>query len=170
MNNKEFSNRQEKMVADYMGWKVVSGSGARPFAPGDVANSQWLVECKTHNTEQENVVFRKTHWKKISEEARSVNKYSILITDNGTQKLQNTWVMVSRRLVPEDNAFRIFGLVNSARSDSTVTFNHTAAVSLYKSGLSNKKINYFPEWCNGEQVAIMPLEEFKKFYKEQFES
>ena len=170
MTNKEASAKQEKMVADYMGWKVVSGSGSRPFAPGDVKNNNYLVECKTHIAAQDKIVFHKKHWEKIGIEAQAVHKYYALVTDDGTQRSNRTWVMIPRRVVPDDTAFRLFGLVNSARSDSTITFNHTAAISLYKSGSSDKKINYFPEWCNGEQVAIMPLEEFKKFYVEQFES
>ena len=36
MNNKYYSDRQEKMIADYLGWKQVVGSGSRPFTPGDV--------------------------------------------------------------------------------------------------------------------------------------
>jgi hypothetical protein len=66
-NKKQFSAKQEKMVADYMGWKVVTGSGSRPFNPGDVNGNNFLVECKTHIEEQLNVIFYKKHWKKISE-------------------------------------------------------------------------------------------------------
>ena len=32
------------------------------------------------------------------------------------------------------------------------------------------KINFFEDKFDGEPLAIMPLEEFKKFYQEQFES
>lgn len=170
MNNKLFSSRQEKMVADYMGWKVVSGSGARPFNPGDVANGQCLVECKTHDTEQANVVFRKTHWQKISSEARAKNRYPVLITDNGTQKSANTWVLTSVKFIGNGETNRIDGLVNTSNKGTTVTFKHDGARSLFNINYVNGKVNYLAETWDNDLLAIMPLEEFKKFYVEQFES
>jgi len=170
MTNKEASYNQEHMVAKFLGWKVVSGSGSRPFRPGDVQNDNYLVECKTHTKEQNNIVFYKNHWEKIVLESRSVNKYPALIVDDGTQSAENTWVMLPRRIIPEDEAFRLFNLTNTSRTDSTVTFNHSSATNLFRLGSQENRINLFPEWCNGEQVAIMPLSEFKKFYQEQFES
>lgn len=170
--NKVFSAKQEKMVADYMGWRVVTGSGSRPFAPGDIkdtSSGKFLVECKTHNEEQENVVFYKKHWAKISEEAQAIHRYPVLVVDNGTQKSHNTWVMIPKRMLSDESStFRIFGLVNTAKSDSTVTFKNSIAKSLYKLGHQDNRINYFPEWCNGEQVAIMSLDEFRHFYQEEF--
>ena len=169
MNNKESSSKQEKMVADYMGWKVVSGSGARPFDPGDVANSQCLVECKTHNTEQKNVVFRKTHWKKISKEARSVNKYPILITDNGTQKSKNTWVMLPRNVLTSKIVNGLLVFINTSTSGNTITFNQSTAYSIFEAFYNDKIINFFEQAWEDEKVAIMPLEEFRKFYQSEFE-
>ena len=156
------------MVAKYMGWKVVSGSGSKPIEPGDVKNYNFLVECKTHTEEQENIVFYKKHWIKISEEARAKHKYPVLVVDNGTQRSDNTWVMLPKRMLTGDTIFRIYGLVNTAKTDSTVTFKHSVAKSLYKLGHQDGKINYFPEWCNGEQVAIMTIAEFKEFCQEEF--
>ena len=158
------------MVADYMGWKVVSGSGARPFNPGDVVNSQCLIECKTHNTEQRNVVFRRTHWKKISKEARSVNKYPILITDNGTQVLKDTWVMLPRRVITSDVVNGILFAINISTSGSTITFNQNTAYSVYEAFYSDMAINFFEQAWEDEKVAIMPLKEFKNFYQSEFES
>lgn len=166
--NKIFSAKQENMVAKYMGWKVVTGSGSRPFAPGDVSSYNFLVECKTHNVEQENIVFYKKHWIKISEEAQAKHKYPVLVVDNGTQTSDNTWVMLPKRMLAGDSVFRIFGLTNTSRSDSTITFKHSTAQSLYRLGHQDYRINYFPEWCNNEQVAIMPLVEFKTFCQEEF--
>lgn len=169
MTNKEASSKQEKMVADFLGWRVVTGSGARPFTPGDVNSDHFLVECKTHVEEQDNIVFQKKHWEKISIESRTVNKYPALIVDNGTQKSKNTWVMIPKRMFADDKVFKIFGLVNTARTDSTITFKNSAASLLFKLGHHDKKTSYFPEWCNGEQVAIMSLEEFRNFYQQEFE-
>jgi len=168
MNNKLFSSRQEKMVADYMGWKVVSGSGARPFDPGDVVNAHCLVECKTHDTEQANIVFRKTHWQKISTEARAKNRYPVLITDNGTQKLRNTWVLISVKLTDIGNANRIDGLANTSSKGATITFKHDNALSLFNTNYIRGKVNYLSATWGNELLAIMPLEEFKNFYEEWF--
>ncbi|MBO4542818.1 MAG: hypothetical protein J5725_06495 [Bacteroidales bacterium] len=168
MNKKEASARQEKMVSDYMGWRVVTGSGSRPFSPGDVNGEHFLVECKTHIEEQDNIVFYKKHWVKISEEAMAKHRYPALIVDNGTQKSKNTWVMIPKRMLSDDSVVKLFGLVNLARTDSTVTFRHGVATDIFRICHREDTISYFPEWCNGEQVAIMPLEEFRKFCLEEF--
>lgn len=170
MTNKEASTSQENMVANYMGWRVVTGSGSRPFRPGDVQNDHFLVECKTHTEPQEKIIFYTKHWAKISEEAQAKHRYPALVVDNGTQKSQNTWVMLSRSVIPDDRAFRHFNIPNTSTSGNTITFNHSAVSNRFKLGHQLDRINFFPEWCNNEQIAIMPLEEFKKFYVEQFES
>ena len=166
--NKFFSSKQESMVAKYMSWKVVTGSGSRPFAPGDVNSYNFLVECKTHNEEQDNIVFHKKHWKKITEEARAKYKYPVLVVDNGTQKAGNTWVMIPKKMLSGDSVFKIYGLENTSRTGNTITFNNLSALSLYKTGHQDNRINYFPEWFDDEQVAIMSLEEFKTFCQEEF--
>lgn len=156
------------MVADFLGWRVVSGSGSRPFTPGDVNSFDFLVECKTHTEPQDKIVFKQKHWAKISEEAHAKHRYPVLVVDDGTQKSQNTWVMVPRAIIPDERAFRIFNIPNTSRSGSTVTFDHTAVLGLFKLGHQPDHINFFPEWCNGEQIAIMPLEEFRTFYQQEF--
>ena len=57
--NKICSAKQEKTVADFMGWKVVSGSGSQQFAPGDINSYRFLLECKTHTDVQDTIVFYK---------------------------------------------------------------------------------------------------------------
>lgn len=158
------------MVSDYMGWDVVPGSGARPFNPGDVSSTHFLVECKTHIAEQNNVVFNKKHWTKIVEEATAKHRYPALVTDNGTQKSDGTWVMIPIRLIPSEDSFRLYGMDNTARRGTTITFNYRSAFDIYKATRSENLIYYFADTFNGESVAIMPLYEFRKFYKEQFES
>lgn len=168
MTNKEASERQEKLVANYMGWQVVSGSGARPFRPGDVQNEYYLVECKTHTKEQKNIIFHKEHWDKIQKEAISVHKYPALITDDGTQRVAATWVMLPKRVITSESISEILNLVNTSTSGNTVTYNHEAMKTLYKAGYDIDAINYIFESSFGE-VAILSLSEFKKFYEEQFE-
>ena len=168
-NNKEFSNKQESMVADYMGWKVVAGSGARPFTPGDVFNEYFLVECKTHTEEQPNIVFYKNHWDKISEEARAKCRIPCLVVDNGTQKSQNTWVMLPVRSLPMENICTIFGLDNTSKSGNTVTFKHKNTYDIFKDCHQDDMINHFAASFgeSQESLAVMPLEEFRNYYQQE---
>lgn len=169
MTNKEASNKQEHMVADFLGWEVVSGSGARPFRPGDVQNENYLVECKTHTKEQPNTIFYKKYWSKIVTEARSVNKYPALITDNGTQKSENTWVMIPNRVIIPEIANKLLIFFNTSTSGNTITFRQETAYSAFKAFYIDSKINYFEQLLGEDIVAIMPLEEFRKFYQLEFE-
>lgn len=169
MTNKEASHKQEHMVANFLGWRVVSGSGSRPFKPGDVQNDNYLVECKTHIEEQKNIVFYKKHWDKISIEARTVNKYPALIVDNGTQRENGTWVMIPRRLVSCSNKNELLTLTNTSNSGNTITFSYYPTYQIYKNSYVEDAINYFLTELNNEKLAILSLSEFRKFYQEQFE-
>lgn len=91
MATKDYSSKQEHMIADYLGWSVVSGSGSRNFNPGDVRSTNWLGECKTHTEPQDQIVFYKSVWNKIQQEALSVFKQPVLFVDDGTQKISHTW-------------------------------------------------------------------------------
>lgn len=99
---KVYSNKQEKMIAEYLGWSVVSGSGARDFHPGDIVADDWIGECKTHVKKQDTIAFYKQHWLKIQREALSVNKYPALFVDNGSQRIDRTWVVFNTKLIQPD--------------------------------------------------------------------
>lgn len=171
MTNKEASYNQEHMVAKFLGWKVVTGSGARPFRPGDVQNDNYLVECKTHTKEQKNIVFYKKHWDKIVIEARSVNKYPALIVDDGTQRAENTWVMIPERVITFESVCKFMGLENTSTSGNTITFSKVATEEFYKQWYrDNVSVNYIVTDFDGNRLAVLKLSEFKKFYQEQFES
>lgn len=103
MATKDFSKIQESRIADYLDWKVVSGSGARDFYPGDIEGEFWLGECKTHTKPSETVVFYRTHWDKICAEAATKFKYPALFVDCGTQKVNDTWVLFDCRKVMPAN-------------------------------------------------------------------
>lgn len=169
MTNKEASNLQEIMVSKFLGWDIVVGSGARPFRPGDIQNEHYLVECKTHVDEQKKIVFNQSHWQKIQKEARSVGKYPALVTDNGTQDYKYTWVMIPVRSISPDRRNKIIGLDNSSRSGNTVMFTHEIAKSLYKVYYDANLVNYLEEDWDNDKVAILSLEEFRRFYQEEFE-
>jgi len=100
LDNKYFSNRQEQTVANYLGWRVVRGSGARPMHPGDIEGSDWIGECKTHTKLKSKVAFNQAVWAKLCNEATSKMKKPVLIVDSGTQRVDDTWVMVPTKLLP----------------------------------------------------------------------
>lgn len=95
-NTKIYSSKQEKMVADLLGWEVVSGSGAAACFPGDVIGDEWLGECKTHTEPGHKIFFSKDVWDKIKQEAVVKRRFPVLFTDDGTQKEVNTWCLCMR--------------------------------------------------------------------------
>lgn len=88
---KIFSEIQEIKISSALGWKRVSGSGARACLPGDVEGSEWLGECKTHVKHIPKVTFRAEAWRKISKEATAKFKRPVLFVDDGSQLLEYTW-------------------------------------------------------------------------------
>ena len=91
---KYYSNIQEAQVAEYLGLQVVVGSGSRCYNPGDIKSERYLCECKTHTKIVNKLIFKKEIWNKINSEAISKFKLPILITDDGSQKLNNTWCLI----------------------------------------------------------------------------
>lgn len=164
INTKIYSSRQEKRVADYLGWKVVSGSGARNCFPGDVQADEWLGECKTHTTPGHKLSFSYSVWKKISDEARSRFSSPAYFVDDGSQLLSSTWVMFAERssLIPvhkcphdpvTNKTFSIDGLVLRVMYDKF----RIAAPST--EGDAPAVIHL--QFC-GEDVCIAPIETFRR--------
>lgn len=168
MNNKYFSNRQETMISKYLGWGQVSGSGSRPSMPGDVNSDYWLGECKTHDTERPNVVFMKSHWIKISEEARAKNRYPVLFTDNGTQLSVNTWVMTSLSVFDPLIVNVLDEVKNTSTKGNSLNFNLAETKALYKEKSLESGLNVFRINWDGRDLAVMPLTTFKTFIEDYF--
>ena len=171
MSTKEFSIKQEKMVASYMGWKVVTGSGSRPFTPGDVNSYDFLVECKTHMTVQDRIVFHKQHWDKISEEALSKHRCPVLITDDGTQKSDSTWVMLPEHLIPIEGSQKVSGgWWNKSRSGNLISIVAKTAPYIYNTiqVQPDTKLIYLEAEFGNDKLAIMTLEMFRQFCSEEF--
>ena len=167
-NNKFYSDRPEKMIADYLGWKQVVGSGSRPFTPGDVGSYVWLGECKTHDTEKPNIVFLKRHWLKICSEADSRHRRPILFTDNGTQRSENTWVMLPLNVFSPTIVNIIEGLKNTSIKGTSLTFNLVDAKLLYRANSVPDKYNVFTIMWEERDLAIIPLSVFKEFCETEF--
>lgn len=98
--NKYYSDRQEKSVARYLGWKQVIGSGSRPHHVGDVVGRNWVGECKTHTTPGHKIIFRFDIWDKLENEAMSIFRDPVLIVDDGSQQIENTFVLLKLQFVP----------------------------------------------------------------------
>ena len=91
---KKIRKDAEKMIANYLGWKQVSGSGSRPMHPGDVISEEWLGECKTHITSGQKIIFYFDVWDKLAEEAVSQFKNPVLFVDDGSQTIDKTFAMI----------------------------------------------------------------------------
>ena len=168
MNNnstKWFSSAQEKLVADTLGWQLVSGSGAMPCRPGDVKSDEWLGECKTHMSNANSIYFNKDVWEKIKEEATSTRRYPVLFADDGSRTLEKTWcVCLSHsfdkagiNLIPYNKAIR-----------KNITFSHydlQVDIKHYKRTTPDldklKPCAYFCKWGN-DDILIMMIDDFKK--------
>lgn len=84
MNNKKYSNRQEKYVAKKIKGKKQPNSGATAFQKGDVRNDLFLLECKTATTEKKSFSIKKEWLEKIKEEAFAMNiPFSALVFNFG---------------------------------------------------------------------------------------
>lgn len=156
---KYYSSKQEKMIADYLGWSVVVASGARPFNPGDIKSIEYLCECKTHTSVQKRIVIKKSVWKKISTEAMSVTKKPILFTDNGTQKIEDTWCIIKKPKI--FNGAICDKLSGDMRDSATqITFEHIAL----KEALINNQCAELS--IDNESLILMRLETFYNMFQE----
>jgi len=106
-NYKHHSKLQETLIADFLGWTVISGSGCRPLYPGDVKSDSWLGECKTHIEPNHKICFYFNVWDKIDQEAISQFKEPVLFVDDGSKKLQNTYVMFKSPVLIESDISNI---------------------------------------------------------------
>lgn len=174
MNMKEYSNAQERMISQYLGWDTVSASGARNFYPGDIRGDGWLGECKTHSSVCDNIVFKRTVWYKICEESKSAGwLHPALFVDNGTQTVEGTWVLFSVKdmyggyikLNPNDwdIQYDISIRKNLIVHHEMALFHYTNIHSIVSSSFRN---NVYPIVAVGKfdidnDVYICPLRSFK---------
>lgn len=160
---KFYSNIQENQIADYLGWKVVTGSGARDCYPGDIQNDRFLGECKTHTTVSDKIFFYIDHWNKICDEASSRFKFPVLFVDDGSQLIDHTWVLtldaafhlssVSRYNFPYDRKTNI--IMPSAQMKAVID----------KLTDSNKAPVIFVIEVDGRNLAITDLPTFAKVFE-----
>lgn len=149
---KYYSSKQEKMIADYLGWSVVIASGARAFLPGDVRSDNFLGECKTHTQKHFDIAIYKDVWRKISGEAVSVLKRPVLFIDNGTQMIKNTWCIIQNFLL---NKSIIQFNLKMKETKKKLSFSHDILSDL----LDVDRCAMFN--IHNESLLLMKLETFK---------
>ncbi|MCM1223697.1 MAG: hypothetical protein NC548_55530 [Lachnospiraceae bacterium] len=156
MSTKDFSSKQEKMIAAYLGWSVVSGSGSRPCHPGDIIGDDWLGECKTHTSSGNSIFFSSEVWKKICDEAMFQHRNPVLFTDDGSQKLDRTWCIINSFTV--DDTWKVIPLNKKFRSN--ITMKHDDLKGLYSvdniiSGIADRSC--YSVDLKGTKVVILPI-------------
>ena len=151
MATKDYSNKQESLIANYLGWKRVSASGACDCHPGDIISEEWLGECKTHTKPIKEIRFVYSQWSKICEEAMTTRRFPVIFVDNGTQAIPGTWCMVREFQIshtpidytPTDRSTLVL------KADDFMRYQELGAGCL---GFKKKK----------KKVVVMPISEFKK--------
>lgn len=158
MATKDYSNRQENMIARFLGWSVVTGSGAAACHPGDIISDEWLGECKTHVEPGHKIYFSKAVWSKIKDEAAVKRRFPVLFTDDGSQKIDNTWCLLNCDQVDLD----VYDLCPITKGiNVNISFDHIKMLEIYKQHKrgKGKPIALCANWHN-ESVAIVPLDTF----------
>lgn len=161
-----FSIKQERMVAKQLGGYPVGGSGAMPGVPGDVKTYEWLVECKTHVEPNHSIFFDINVWAKIKGEAMVMHRKPVLIVDDGSQSVDNTWCLCNEsdikcsRLITIDWPTLIRKNItgtNSSLKENLKKQTKRYIGDLYEAGV------YEVNWGTNK-VLIMPLKTFKEIF------
>lgn len=170
LNNKTFSSKQEKLVADALGGYVIGGSGAAPAVPGDVKTYEWLVECKTHTEPDHPIFFDIDVWKKICNEAMATGRKPVLIVDDGSQTEEKTWCLCRLNNINLSNTL-VADYPGAIRKN--ISIKHTRLVDAEKKIRKTHKIpeaGYFTgfafevNWAE-EHLVIMQLSLFKEIFE-----
>jgi hypothetical protein len=95
MNNKKFSNAQEKRVAKAVGGKKQCNSGATPFAKGDVKNDLFCIECKTMTTEKDSISIKRDWIDKLKNESFAIGKrfWALVFNFGGLGNNENLYII-----------------------------------------------------------------------------
>lgn len=166
MSTKDFSSTQEHKVAEFLGeeFHVVAGSGANSAHPGDVVSEHYIIECKTHTTKDYKIIFNHKVWDKIKQEAISQRKTPVLVTDDGSQDISKTWIIMDNKMMP-------LTIKKFLATEQIVKYIGKATISVPESELSDiyfKRFRDFGDdaiayigWDARTTVAIMPIQKFK---------
>lgn len=160
---KYYSYRQEHGVANYLGWEVVTGSGARDFHPGDIITESWLGECKTHTKFSSKLRFNADVWKKIVAEAQSKLRYPVLFTDDGSQKMEHTWCVYPYKLVSPGFDTVIVDLNIPTQTNLIVVESDLATRYRLEQGMWSTLV-ILKVHLGNQELGLVPLESFKRMF------
>ena len=167
LDTKQYSNKQEKMIAKELGGYQVGMSGAAPANPGDVKTYEWLIECKTHCEPDQNIFFDLNVWNKIKNEAMGMCRKPVLIVDDGSQRAENTWCLCKASnlnltaIMTADLPVKIrknISCKNEKLMKSLVDQTARYIGAFYQDGV------FEVDW-NNEKVIICPLNTFKELFE-----
>ena len=154
MATKDYSTKQENMIAKYLGWKTVVASGAKAFHPGDIISPDfWLGELKTHVKPQEQLHFNYSVWGKIQEEAMFKHRRPILIVDNGTQEIENTYCLSKSAFINGED-YKVLRIAPISSVHINLSIN-TLKDNKFKNSILETT------WHN-TRISILPLTIFKE--------
>lgn len=152
--NKHYSSIQESTIAEYLGWKKVSGSGNRNFYPGDIESPEWLGECKTHIYEGSRILIDLDVWDKIQNEAQSKFKKPALFVDDGSQQISNTFVFFKPPILSKITLTDLDVTGNKTFSKTLEEFNALLKACYYQ---------FIVIKHNNSKYCLMPLPIFKQY-------
>lgn len=157
-----YSNIQEKNVANFLSGKVVAGSGSDKFAPGDVKTDKYLIECKTHVKETNIIEFQSSHWDQIVSEAARCGRFPVLCVDNGTQKIETTFILTNEHSINIDDV-DLYKLP-IIPDNKNIRFSCYVILNLFTklNDISESTIPGFAfKWNEKYNVVIMRIRDFK---------
>lgn len=95
MATRDYSDKQEKAVAEYLEGNKTPNSGATPFKKGDVITEDTIIECKTKTKEVTSHAIKKEWIETLKRECISMGKeHWAIVFDFGTQKIEDQYIVL----------------------------------------------------------------------------
>ena len=160
MATKDFSSKQENMIANLLGWEVVVGSGAAACYPGDIISDTWLGECKTHVERGHKIFFDRKVWDKIKNEAYVKHRRPVLFTDDGSQLANNTWCLCLANHVELEDII-VTPITKGVNKNISFSGESQRIIGKAISQSSDKSPAFSCNW-NGDEVLICQLSVFEQ--------
>lgn len=157
-STKYYSNKQESMISNYLGWTKVPASGAL-MKPGDIYSDEYLGECKTHMISGVPVSFNIDVWTKLKREAMSQFRRPVYFSDDGSQQIQNTWVIL-------DNVRSSVSIYSSDELRVRNLFKFNSTDMKKKLGTVRNRPACISSSIGNETVYVMSVSDFKNMIED----
>lgn len=162
MATKDYSSKQEGNIAEFLDWQVVPGSGATACIPGDIRSANWLGECKTHTSPGKKIQFFSEVWDKIAEEATSKYKYPAYFVDDGSQRLDKTWVMFDIKCITSSSPV-LTNYPFTVRKNISFEHNKLWSYKLEAQGNNSTGVVFFVN-LNNKELGLTDLYTFERMF------